>query len=128
MKTMSRLLAVAVLFVSVAALAATSLEGTYKFSSRTKEGVADMSGWNGNMTIKGAEMTRNYKSPDGKMEKFYTSTMKSEGSIYVLKHTKAYKPEYVGNEFKNKINLKGDTLTIESEDGKFTEVWTTLKK
>jgi outer membrane lipoprotein-sorting protein len=124
MKTIARVLAVAVLFVSVAALAATSLEGAYKFSSRMKDGAADMAGWNGNMTIKGNEMTRNYKSPDGKMDKFYTSTMKPEGDLFVLKHTKAYKPEYVGNEFKNKITLNGKTLTIESPDGKFKEIWT----
>jgi hypothetical protein len=122
MKNVCRLLAVVVLLASASALAA-SFDGTYKFSSRTKDGVADMTGWQGAMTIKGSEMSRTYKSPDGKQEKFYNSTLKPEGSLYVVKHTKAYKPEYVGNEFKNKFNVSGKTLSIESEDGKFKEAW-----
>lgn len=122
MKTVCRMLAVALLFVSVAAFA-TTYDGSYKFTSRTKDGAADMNGWQGTMTIKGNEMIRNYKSADGKQEKFYTSTLKQEGDVYVLKHTKAYKPEYVGDEFKNKFDLKGNTLTIKSTDGKFQETW-----
>lgn len=113
-----------VLVASVSALAA-SIDGSYKFSSRMKDGTADMSGWQGTMTIKGSEISRTYKSPDGKQEKFYVSNLKQEGNgnVYVLKHTKAYKPEYVGNEFRNKLTLNGNSLTIEAEDGKFKEVW-----
>jgi hypothetical protein len=114
---------VAVLLVSALAIAATNLDGNYKFSSRTKDGKADMSGWQGTMTIKGNEMTRTYKSPDGKTEKFYTTTIKPEGNVYLLKITKAYKPEYVGNEHRNKLNLNGNTLKMEAEDGKFSETW-----
>lgn len=124
MKTMLKLVAVtAVLFVSLSAFAA-GLDGTYNFSSRTKEGAPDMPGWAGTMTIKGNEIARTYKSPDGKQEKFYTSSFKQDGNLYVIKHTKAYKPEYVGNEFKNKFIQNDKTLTMESEDGKFKETWT----
>lgn len=104
---------------------AAGLDGTYSFSARTKAGSPDMQGWQGTMTIKGNEIVRTYKAPDGKQEKSYTSTFKQDGNLYVLKHTKAYKPEYVGNEFKNKIVVNGNTLTMEAEDGKsFKEVWT----
>lgn len=122
MKKVLMCLAAVILFVSVGAVAA-NLDGNYKFSSRVKDGTPDMSGWQGTMTIKGQEMTRNYKSSDGKQEKSYTSAMKQDGSVFVLKHTKAYKPEYIGNEFRNKIVLTGNTLTIEAEDGKFKEIW-----
>jgi len=123
MKKLFGMAAVAVLLVSAMAIAASGLDGTYKFSSRTKEGKADMAGWQGTMTIKGDEMARTYKSSDGKTEKFYTTTMKQEGNVYVLTTTKAYKPEYVGNKFRNKLNLNGNTLMMEAEDGKFKEVW-----
>lgn len=124
MKTMARVFAVALLLTYAGAASATTFDGSYKFTARTKEGAADMAGWTGEMTIKGNEVTRNYKAPDGKAEKFYTSTMTQNGNWYVLKHTKAYKPEYVGNEHKNKFIVNGATLTMESEDGKFKEVWT----
>ena len=51
------------------------------------------------------------------------STMKEDGKIYVIKHANVYKPEQIGDEFKNKITVSGDLLTIESEDGEFKEVW-----
>ncbi len=108
--------------ISVSAFA--GFDGTYNFTSRVKDGAADMNGWNGTMTIKGNEVTRSYKSPDGKQEKFYNSTMTQNGDVYVLKVTKAYKPEYVGNEHKNKITVKGNTLIMQSDDGKFSETWT----
>ena len=123
MKLVCKLMAVVVLLVSVSAIAATSYDGTYKFQSRTKDGQPDMSGWNGTMTIKGNEMNRTYKAPDGKQEKFYTSTMNQSGDTVTLKHTKAYKPEYVGNEHKNTFSTAGNTLTIKSTDGKFVESW-----
>lgn len=122
MKTVAKVLAVLVLFASVSVLAA-SLEGTYSFSSRLKSGAPDMAGWQGTMTIKGTEMTRNYKSSDGKQEKFYTASMKQDGNVYVVKTTKAYKPEYVGSEYRNKITVTGNKLVIESEDGAFKEEW-----
>lgn len=123
MKKMAKIFAACVLVASVSAWAA-NFDGAYKFQSRAKEGKVDMQGWQGSMTIKGNEMDRTYKSSDGKDQKFYTSTIKQDGNIYVLKHIKAYKPEYVGNEHRNKMNLNGNTLTIESEDGTFKEVWT----
>lgn len=119
---MVRVLAVAVLFVSLAAIAG-NLDGNYTFSSRVKEGKADMVGWSGSMSINNNTMVRKYTSPT-KEEKFYEGTMKQEGDIYTIKFTKAYKPEYVGAEHKNKITLSGNTLTMEGADGKFKEIWT----
>jgi len=124
MKTVAKIMAVAVLFVAVVAVAATSLDGTYTFSSRVKEGKADMTGWTGNMTIKDNVMSRKYINPASKEEKFYEGTMKQDGDVYSLKLTKAYKTEYVGQEHKNKMTLTGNTLTMESVDGKFKETWT----
>ena len=70
MKKIASFFAVAVLFVSVVAQAS-GYDGTYHFSSRTKEGKADMSGWGGMMVITNNTMTRDYHSPDGKTEKIY---------------------------------------------------------
>ena len=123
MKNVCRLLAVAVLFVSTVALAG-SFDGTYNFKSRAKDGQPDMQGWTGTMTIKNDEITRNFKSPDGTQEKYYTSTWKKDGDVYAMKFTKAYKPEYVGKEYKNKVNVTDNTLTFEGTDSKFTETWT----
>lgn len=122
MKMLPKFLAVVVLAASTLVYAA-NFEGTYTFSSRTKEGNPEMQGWSGTMVIKGNEVNRTYKSSDNTQEKFYTSTFKQDGNIYVLTHTKAYKPEYVGNEHRNKFLLNGNTLVIESEDGKFQETW-----
>lgn len=117
------MMAVCVLAIATVAAAAT-IEGIYSFKGRWKEGKPDMQNWTGTMTIKEKEMTRTYKGPDGKEEKFYTSTIKEEGKVYHVKHIKAYKPEYVGNEFRNKITQSGSDLVIESEDSKFKETWT----
>lgn len=121
-------LAVAICVMAVAAVSfAATLDGSYTFKMRVKEGKTDMSGWTGTMTIKEKEMVRTYKSPDGKETKFYTSTLKEkgkDGKLMIVKHIKAYKPEYVGNEFTNAFTLSGSDLIIESEDGKFKETWT----
>lgn len=124
MKKLSTIVAVAVLLVSVAAVAAISFDGTYAFTSRAKEGTPDMVGWTGTMTIGNGTMARNYTNPANKEVKFYEGTMKQDGDVYVLKLTKAYKPEYVGQEHKNKITVTGNTLTMVSADGKFKEIWT----
>lgn len=122
MKIVIKIMAVAVLFVSIAAQAA-DLSGTYTFSSRLKEGKLDMSGWTGTMTINNGTMIRKYTGPDGKEQKFYEGTLKQDGDVYTIKFTRAYKPEYVGSEHKNKITLSGKTLTMEGLDGKFKETW-----
>lgn len=117
--------AVCVIATAVASFAAT-YDGSYTFKARVKEGKPDMQGWTGTMTIKEKEMTRNYNSPDGKEKKFYTSTLKEkvkDGKVMIVKHTKAYKPEYVGNEFANSFTQNGNDLIIESEDSKFKETW-----
>lgn len=116
-------LVLAVLLVSATAFA-TAFDGGYTFTSRTVDGTPSMQGWNGTMTVTGTEMTRNYKSADGVATKYYVSTVTESGNVYVLKHTKAYKPEYVGSEHRSKLTQTGNTLAIESEDGKFKEVWT----
>lgn len=118
--------AVCVVVTAVASFAAT-YDGTYTFKARWKDGKQDMQGWTGSMTIKEKEMTRNYNSPDGKEKKFYSSTLKEkskDGKVMIVKHVKAYKPEYVGNEFANTFNQSGNDLVIESEDTKFKETWT----
>jgi len=116
-------------FATVLVLMATSafalvLDGSYTFTSRSKEGQPDMAGWTGTMTIQGTEMSRTYQSADGTQKKFYTSTVQPDGTIYVLTHTKAYKPEYVGNAHRTKFSAAGSNFTMESEDGKFKETWT----
>ncbi len=120
-------LAVALCVVATAVASfATTYDGTYTFKERIKEGKPDMQGWSGTMTIKEKEMVRNYNSPDGKEKKFYTSTLtekSKDGKLVIVKHVKAYKPEYVGNEFTNKISQNGNNLVIESEDSKFKETW-----
>ena len=91
--------AICVVLTAVASFAAT-YDGTYTFKTRVKEGKPDMQGWTGTMTIKEKEMVRNYNSPDGKEKKFYSSTIKEkskDGKVVVIKHVKAYKPEYVSN-------------------------------
>lgn len=118
-----RSLAVVVLFVSVTAFAA-GFDGVYKFSSRTKEGAPDLKGWWGTMIITNSTMSRVFLAPDGKTEKFYVGELKPTGDMYSLKLTQAYKPEYIGNVHKNKITWVGSSLVIESDDGKFKEVWT----
>ena len=123
MKHVARLIAAALFLVSLQAFAA-NLDGTYAFTSRVKEGKADLAGWNGTMTIAKETMSRKYTSPDGKEVKFYEGTMKHDGDTYAITFTKAYKPEYVGQEHKNKITLTGNTLTMEAIDGKFKETWT----
>lgn len=126
---MRRIAAVAVavcMMVSAVASFAATFDGSYTFKMRVKEGKPDMPGWTGTMSIKEKEMTRNYKSPDGKETKFYTSSLKEkskDGKVMIVRHIKAYKPEYVGNEFSNAFNLNGNDLVIESEDGKFKETW-----
>ena len=123
MKNVMRVIAVVTLFIATSAMAA-SLDGSYTFSSRVKDGKPDLVGWTGAMNISNNMMARDYKSPDGKETKFYEGTMKQDGGNYTIKFTKAYKPEYVGAEHKNKITLSGKTLTMEAVDGKFKEVWT----
>lgn len=117
--------AICVIATAVVSFAAT-YDGSYTFKARVKEGKPDMQGWTGTMTIKEKEMTRNYNSPDGKEKKFYTSTLKEkskDGKLMIVKHVKAYKPEYVGNEFTNAFTQNGNDLVIESEDSKFKETW-----
>lgn len=129
MKVVSRLVAVALLFVAVAAYGAAKLEGNYTLKAQYKGG-QPQTDWQGTMTIKGTEMKRDYVSGDKTKTKYLVSTMTADPKVvdvWVVKHTKAYKPEYVGNEFRNKINLTGATLTIESEDGTFKEVWEVKK-
>lgn len=123
MKNVVRLVALALLFISFQAFAA-SLDGTYTFSSRVKDGKPDLVGWNGSMTISGNTIKREYASADGKDKKFYEGTLKQDGNTYAIKFTKAYKPEYVGAEHKNKITVSGNTLTMEGADSPFKEVWT----
>lgn len=123
MKTLLRLAALALLFVSVTAMAA-NFDGDYTFKSRVKDGKADLVGWTGTMKITNNTMTRNLTSADGKDTKFYEGTLTLNGDVYTIKYTKAYKPEYVGNEHKNKITINGNTLTMEDVNGKFKEVWT----
>jgi hypothetical protein len=123
MKKISSLVAVAVVFTALAAFAA-DISGTYTFSSRIKEGKPDLVGWNGTMTIGNGTILRKYASADGKDSKFYEGTFIQDKDIYTIKFTKAYKPEYVGQEHKDKITLNDKTLTMESTDGKFKEVWT----
>jgi hypothetical protein len=122
-KLIAALVAACVMGSALVSMAAT-MDGTYAFKARWKEGKPDMQGWTGAMTVKDKEITRTYKSPDGKDTKYYTSSLKQEGNVYVVKHTKAYKSEYVGNEFKNKFTQTGSDLVIESEDAKFKETWT----
>lgn len=117
--------AVCIMGTAVASFAA-NYEGTYSFKARVKEGKPDMQGWTGTMTIKAKEMVRDYNAPDGKEKKFYTSTLKEkskDGKVVIVKHTKAYKPEYVGNEFTNTFTQNGNDLVIESEDTKYKETW-----
>lgn len=123
MKKIAMLVAVVGLFVAATSFAA-NFDGTYTFQSRTKDGKADLAGWKGTMTIGNNEMSRTYTSPDGKDQKFYVGTMKQEGDLVAVKFTKAYKPEYVGNVHKNKLEWQGSALTMTSDDGKFKEVWT----
>lgn len=123
---MRRILQFAVLALSLTtAVWAGTFDGTYKFSSRTKEGTPDMQGWSGQMTVKDATWNRTFKSADGTTSKFYTTTATAApNNAYKFKFTGAYKPEYVGTEVTNKIIVTGNTLTMESEDGKFKEIWT----
>ncbi|MBI5299199.1 MAG: hypothetical protein HY877_02735 [Deltaproteobacteria bacterium] len=123
MKLAGKIVAMLVLVFSMVA-GATSFDGNYKFSSRVKNGAPDLQGWTGDMVVKGDTISRTYKSVDGKEERFYIGTIKKDGDVYVVKYTKAYKPEYVGNEHKNKFIVNGATLSIEATDGKFKEVWT----
>lgn len=123
MKNVLRLLAVAVVFTVGLAFAA-NLDGDYKFTSRTKEGKPDLAGWNGTMKIAGGTMRRDFTSPDGKETKFYESSMKDDGhNVYSMTFTKAYKPEYVGKAYKNKVTVNGNKLVVSDVDGKFTEEW-----
>jgi uncharacterized membrane protein len=108
----------------VAVIAAASFDGTYTFTSRVKDGQPDMVGWTGTMTIGNGTMSRSYTNPANKDAKFYEGTMKQDGDVYILKLTKAYKAEYIGQEHKNKISVTGNTLTMVSADGKFKEIWT----
>lgn len=122
MKQFARIFLVVVAFAG--SVWAGQFDGSYSFASRVKEGAPDMAGWTGQMQIHNNTANRNYKSPDGASTKFYNATLTPAGNLFVFKTTAAYKPEYVGNEFKNKITLSGNTLTLESEDGKFKELWT----
>lgn len=122
MKFISRILAVAVLFIAVSAYAG-QFDGVYKFSSRTKGGQPDMQGWWGMMVISSDTMSRIYHSPDGKSDKYYVGKLKPEGGLYSVQFDYAYNPSYVGNKHTNKIELKGTELTMTSEDGVFKEVW-----
>lgn len=122
MKKIAMLVAVVGLFVAATSFAG-NFDGTYNFQSRTKEGTPDLAGWTGTMTIANNEMSRTFKSPDGKSEKFYAGPMTQEGDLVAVKFTKAYKPEYIGNVHKNKMQWQGSALTMTSEDGKFKEVW-----
>ena len=121
MKMMTRLTGLLIVVFAVSAWAAPKLEGTYSFVSRTKDGKAEMTGWNGTMEIKKGTMARNYAK--GKDKKFYTGTMTKDGKVYVVKYTDAYKKDYIGDEHRNQFTWEKDTLTITSEDGKFKEVW-----
>ena len=123
MKLAGKLLAVVVFAASVAAMAA-SFDGSYKFSSRVKNGAPDLQGWSGEMSIKGDTISRTYKSADGKEDRFYIGTLKKDGDLYTVTYTKAYKPEYVGNQHQNKFIMNGSNLKIEAPDGKFQETWT----
>ncbi|MDO8494286.1 MAG: hypothetical protein Q7S68_03005 [Deltaproteobacteria bacterium] len=122
MKKIQQLVVVALLFVATSAAAAT-LDGNYTFASRAKNGAPDMQGWTGTMTIQNDTVARTYKSVDGKETKAYTAALKQEGDVYNFTITKSYKPEQVGTIHKNKITTAGKTLTIESADGVFKEVW-----
>lgn len=123
MKLVARMVAVAVFLIASTSFAA-SIDGTYSYASRIKDGKPDLVGWNGTMTIAGTTLSRKLKSADGKEERFYDTTLTNNGGdLYTLKTTKAYKPEYVGQEKQNKITLTGNVCTIASPDGSFKEVW-----
>ncbi|MBI4212508.1 MAG: hypothetical protein HY540_07720 [Deltaproteobacteria bacterium] len=124
MKMMGKLMLVVVAMLASSSVFAANFDGTYKFNSRMKDGNADMSGWTGEMKIANNTISRTYHSPDGKSEKFYIGDLTQKGDLYTVKYTKAYKPEYVGNEHTNKMTVQGNALTIEATDGKFKEVWT----
>ena len=115
---------VAVVMVVAVAAGAASFDGTYQFTSRSKEGTPDMAGWWGMMIITNGTMSPIYHSPDATQEKYYVGTLTPTGNLYTIKFTQAYKPEYIGNEHRNKITVDGAGLVVESEDGKFKEVWT----
>ena len=122
-KILASVVMVAVVLGAVAASAA-NFDGVYKFTSRSKEGTPDMAGWWGMMVITNGTMSRLYHSPDGVQEKYYVGAMTQVGDVTTLRLTQAYKPEYVGNEHRNLIRFTGTNLIVESEDGKFKEVWT----
>ena len=75
------------------------------------------------MSINNNVITRVYHSPDGKEEKYYVGTIAPEGNTYKVTFTQAYKPEYVGNTHVNKFMISGNSFTMQSADGVFTEVW-----
>ncbi len=106
-----------------AAEPAVTFDGSYTFVSRWKEGQADMVGWTGTMEIKATSLSRTYASADGKETKFYNSAMKQEGAVVVLTITDSDKAENKGQVHRNKFTVKDNMLTMESEDGKFKEVW-----
>lgn len=121
-KILAGVVMVAVVLGAMVASAA-NFDGVYKFTSRSKEGTPDMQGWWGMMVIKNNTMSRIYRSPDGTQEKYYVGTLTQNGTIYTVKFTDTYKPEYVGNEHRNTMTVDGMSLVIGSEDGKFKEVW-----
>lgn len=123
MKKVALVLAMATLFIGSTVLAG-SLDGSYSFVSRVKDGKPALEGWTGTMKIENNLLVRNLKSKDGAETRFYETTMTDKGGdVYVLKTIKAYKPEYIGDEQTNKITAKGNLVTLQSLDGKFNEVW-----
>ncbi|EKD50780.1 MAG: hypothetical protein ACD_62C00429G0005 [uncultured bacterium] len=103
---------------------AASLDGNYSFVSRAKANQPDLVGWTGTMSITQGTVTRNLTSPDGKEVKYYDNTLTDNGNdLYTFKTTRAYKPDYVGQEYQNKVTLKDNQLIIASPDNTFNEVW-----
>lgn len=131
MKKLAVFVAVVMGFVAVAAYAA-DYSGNYTFVSRAKKVdgkmTADLAGYKGTMKIENNVMRRDLTSPDGKDKRFYVSKMTPDtGNLVTIKHTDAYKPNYIGNEFKNNFIKNGDELKLEAPDQSFQEVWRAAK-
>jgi len=120
MKTICRLLVVAILLVSVNAFAGT-FDGVYKFEGRSKNGTVDMKDAWGMMIITDNTVSRVFHTPKG--DKYYVGAMTQDGENWKVKFKYVYKPEYVGNEHTNKITVESGKLTFASPDGTFKETW-----
>lgn len=98
--------------------------GQYRFVSRHYKNTYDMQDWTGTLELTFTNILKYFQSPDGKKEKYYTSSIENIGmNIFKTQFLDAYNPSYAGMINTNEMALVGNLLFITNPYVDFREVW-----